>query len=76
MTSILGKEENILISLDKARKIVITEYAIDIIYTEKHTVCFSTKDTEGVAHHVSGEELQKLKNACENQGFHRIKIEM
>ena len=76
MTSILGKEENILISLDKARKIVITEHAIDLVFSEKHAVRFSTRDTEGVDHHVSDEELQKLKNACENQGFHRIKREM
>jgi len=76
MASILGKAENILISLDKAREVLIMEHAIDIIYSEKHTVRFSAKDTEGVDHYVSDEELQKLKNACEIQGFHRIKIEM
>ncbi|HXX53684.1 MAG TPA: hypothetical protein VEI28_03845 [Thermodesulfovibrionales bacterium] len=68
-----GKEENILVSLDKARKIVITESAIDIVFSDKHTVRFSTKDEEGIYHHVSDEELQKLKNACEIQGFHRIR---
>jgi Mn-dependent DtxR family transcriptional regulator len=76
MASILGKAENILISLDKAREFLIMEHAIDIIYSEKHTVRFSTKDAEGIDHHVSDEELRKLKTACENQGFHRIKIEM
>jgi hypothetical protein len=75
MASILGKDENVLIDLDKARKILIMEYAIDIIFSEQHTVRFSTKDAEGVDHLVSGEELQKLKNACENKGFHRIRTE-
>jgi len=76
MAKSVGKEENILVSLDKARKIVIMEHAIDIIFSEKHTVRFGTNDVEGINHHVSDEELQKLKNACENQGFHRIKREM
>jgi hypothetical protein len=76
MTSILGKEENVLISLDKARKVVVAEHTVDIVFSETHTVRFSTKDTGGMDHHVSDEELQKLKNACEIQGFHRIKREI
>jgi hypothetical protein len=75
MASILGKNENVLISLDKARKIVIMENAIDIIFSEQHIIRFSTKDAEGVDHLVSADELQKLKNACENMGFHRMRIE-
>jgi hypothetical protein len=76
MAMLSGKTENILISLDKARKILITDHAIDIIFSEQHIIRFSTKEAEGIDHVVSDEELQKLKNACENQGFQRIKREL